>query len=54
MTEEIEKIEYLYLFIFIAIFIGVVSKIINKYANIPYTPLLLLFGLILGLVSENI
>lgn len=43
--------DYVILFFIILIFIGMVCKEISKKTSFPYTPLLIIFGAILGSTS---
>lgn len=51
---EIDPIEQLLFFIIYAILIGLGLTGIKYYTSIPYTPMLLIIGLLIGLFNENL
>lgn len=52
-TEEVEEGPKIVFFVMIGLLIGAVLREVNKRTKIPYTPMLLLVGIIIGeLVDE--
>ena len=52
--EEDHRIEYIMLFIILGLFFGFCCLWLSEKTGIPYTPLMLLIGLIIGLLENHL
>ena len=50
--EDVSDIEHLLLFIIYGIIVGMLLLGVKHLTNIPYTPMLLIIGIVIGLISK--
>lgn len=52
MAEEDSPLDYVFYFVFMALALGAVCKEVKKLTAIPYTPMLLILGMVWGLLEN--